>query len=70
MRVYRVQLVSFRIQRIKAKQIYNDTKLDDEIEGKRTFCVEEKLHDEKFNYKLSDFLLELEGKGSMNIRLQ
>ena len=48
--------------RVKEKKTYNDSKVDDEIDGKRTFDVEEKLLDVKFNQNLSDVLLELEGK--------
>lgn len=51
-----------RSLRIKERKIYNDSRVDDEIEGKRKFDVEEKLHDEKFNQNLSDFILELSGK--------
>ena len=48
---------------MKKKKTYNDSKVDDAIDGRRTFDVEEKLHDVKFNQNLSDVLLELEGKG-------
>lgn len=51
-----------RCLRVKEPIIYDeDDKIDDELEGRRTFAVEDKLVNEKFSYKLSDFLLELNG---------
>lgn len=52
------------IQRVKQPLLYDDPNVDDEIEGKITFSVKEKLEDPKFDRNSSPgCLLELEGKG-------
>lgn len=51
-----------RSLRAREAKVYNDTKIDDVIEGKRQFCVEEKLVDKKFNENLHDVILEMDGQ--------
>lgn len=43
--------------------MYDDTNVDDVIEGKRSFSVEEKLLDAKFK-EPKQCLIEMEGRGS------
>lgn len=54
-------LVSFLLQRGTMRRRYEDDGIsDDEIEGKRTFDLEEKLHTNKYN---ANFVTFMEGKG-------
>eukprot|EP00111_Clytia_hemisphaerica_P022323 TCONS_00065612-protein len=50
-----------RCLREKRATVYDDTNVDDVIEGKRNFCLEEKLQDDKFT-TAKQCLLEMEGK--------
>ena len=56
----------FIFQREKRATVYDDTNVDDVIEGKRNFCLEEKLQDDKFT-TAKQCLLEMDGKGKFEM---
>lgn len=62
MKKYMISSVcSFLSQRGTMRRRYEDDGIsDDEIEGKRTFDLEEKLHTNKYN---ANFVTFMEGKG-------
>lgn len=57
-----------RTLREKRPTTFEDSNVDDVIEGKRNFSIEEKLHDEKFDVKDNNLLMEMEGK-DFNLKL-
>lgn len=68
---HRFFIVSFShslvLQRSGTRRRYQDDGIsDDEIDGKRTFDLEEKLHNNRFN---SDRVKRMEGKGEKEMQL-
>lgn len=60
-KVHDLILMSLSLQRGTMRRRYEDDGIsDDEIEGKRTFDLEEKLHTNKYN---ANFVTFMEGKG-------
>lgn len=58
--------VTIFFQRVKTPKLYDDPNVDDEIEGKITYSVKEKLKDPKFEISsCPEALLEFEGKGML-----
>lgn len=64
-KVYDFILLSLSPQRGTMRRRYEDDGIsDDEIEGKRTFDLEEKLHTNKYN---ANFVTFMEGKGQYHL---
>ena len=58
-----LDLIPFSLQRTKEKKSYQDN-LEDEIEGKRRFDVQEKLESDKYKFVDDEhFVRNMEGKG-------
>lgn len=64
-KVYDFIFLSLSSQRGTMRRRYEDDGIsDDEIEGKRTFDLEEKLHTNKYN---ANFVTFMEGKGQYHL---